>query len=78
MRDLRGIAPQYIKHMQELVEEILDPDTKEIIDRVYRDRPCVDNNPIVMDLLGAIKALTSKINEQEARLLALEKTTSNR
>ena len=70
------IAPQYIKHMQELVEEILDPDTKEIIDRVYRDRPCVDNNPIVMDLLGAIQALTSKLNEQETRLLALEKTTS--
>ncbi|TBL82336.1 tail fiber domain-containing protein [Hafnia alvei] len=71
--EVEQIAPQYIKHMQELVEEILDPDTKEIIDRVYRDRPCVDNNPIVMDLLGAIQALTSKVNEQEARLLALEK-----
>ncbi|WP_233454373.1 tail fiber domain-containing protein [Hafnia paralvei] len=76
--EVEQIAPQYIKHMQELVEEILAPDTKEIIDRVYRDRPCVDNNPIVMDLLGAIQAITSKLNEQETRLLALEKTTSNR
>lgn len=75
--EVEQIAPQYIKHMQELVEEILDPDTKEIIDRVYRDRPCVDNNPIVMDLLGAIQSLTSRVNEQEARLLALEKTISS-
>lgn len=72
------IAPQYIKHMQEPIDEIVDPDSGEVIDRIYRDRPCVDNNPIVMDLLGAIQALTSKVNEQEARLLALEKTTSNR
>lgn len=72
------IAPQYIKHMQEPIDEIADPDSGEVIDRIYRDRPCVDNNPIVMDLLGAIQALTSKVNEQEARLLALEKTTSNR
>lgn len=62
--------------MQELVGETLDPDTKEIIDRVYRDRPCIDNNPIVMDLLGAIQVLTSKINEQETRLLALEKISN--
>lgn len=67
------IVPQYIKHMQEPIDEILDPDSGEVIDRIYRDRPCVDNNPIVMDLLGAIQALTSKVNEQEARLLALEK-----
>lgn len=72
------IAPQYIKHMQEPIDEIVDPDSGEVIDRIYRDRPCVDNNPIVMDLLGAIQALTSKVNEQEARLLALEATTSNR
>lgn len=72
------IAPQYIKHMQEPIDEIVDPDSGEVIDRIYRDRPCVDNNPIIMDLLGAIQALTSKLNEQEARLLALEKTTSNR
>jgi len=66
-------APQYIKHMQELIDEVLDPDSGEVIDRIYRDRPCVDNNPIVMDLLGAIQVLTSKVNEQETRLLALEK-----
>lgn len=67
------IAPQYIKHMQEPIDEIVDPDSGEVIDRIYRDRPCVDNNPIVMDLLGAIQVLTSKVNEQETRLLALEK-----
>lgn len=75
--EVEQIAPQYIKHMQELVDETLDPDTKEIIDRVYRDRPCIDNNPIVMDLLGAIQVLNSKLNEQETRLLALEKTISS-
>lgn len=67
------IAPQYIKHMQEPIDEIVDPESGEVIDRIYRDRPCVDNNPIVMDLLGAIQVLTSKVNEQETRLLALEK-----
>ncbi|MFO6493532.1 tail fiber domain-containing protein [Hafnia alvei] len=72
------IAPQYIKHNKEYVDDVLDPITNEVIDKIYRDRPSVDVNPIVMDLLGAIQVLTSKINEQEARLLALEKTTSNR
>ena len=61
--EVEQIAPQYIKHMQELVDETLDPDTKEIIDRVYRDRPCIDNNPIIMDLLGAIQVLNSKIRK---------------
>ena len=72
------IAPQYIKHNSEYVDDVLDPITNEVIDKIYRDRPSVDVNPIVMDLLGAIQVLNSKLNEQEARLLALEKTTSNR
>lgn len=72
------IAPQYIKHNKEYVDDVLDPITNEVIDKIYRDRPSVDVNPIVMDLLGAIQVLNSKLNEQEARLLALEKTTSNR
>lgn len=67
------IAPEYIKHNSEYLEDVLDPITNEVIDKIYRDRPSVDVNPIVMDLLGAIQVLTSKINEQEARLLALEK-----
>lgn len=67
------IAPQYIKHNQEYVDDIIDPATNEIIEKVYRDRPSVDVNPIVMDLLGAIQVLNSKVNEQEKRLLELEK-----
>lgn len=67
------IAPQYIKHNKEYVDDVLDPITNEVIDKIYRDRPSVDVNPIVMDLLGAIQVLNSKLNEQETRLLALEK-----
>lgn len=74
------VAPQYIKHTEDYYGDSIsiDNDGYEVVERLFRDRPCVDNNPIIMDLLGAIQALTSKINEQEARLLALEKTTSNR
>lgn len=74
------VAPQYIKHTEDYYGDSIsiDNDGNEVVERLFRDRPCVDNNPIIMDLLGAIQALTSKINEQEARLLALEKTTSNR
>lgn len=67
------IAPQYIKHNQEYVDDVIDPVTNEIIEKIYRDRPLVDVNPIVMDLLGAIQVLNSKVNEQEKRLLELEK-----
>lgn len=67
------VAPQYIKHNQEYVDDVIDPVTNEIIEKIYRDRPSVDVNPIVMDLLGAIQVLNSKVNEQEKRLLELEK-----
>lgn len=72
------IAPQYIKHNKEYVDDVLDPITNEVIDKIYRDRPSVDVNPIVMDLLGAIQVLNSKLNEQETKLLALEKTISSK
>lgn len=69
------IAPQYIKHNQEYVDDVIDPLTNEVIEKVYRDRPSVDVNPIVMDLLGAIQMLNSKIIEQECRIKALENST---
>lgn len=69
------IAPQYIKHNQEYVDDVIDPLTNEVIEKVFRDRPSVDVNPIVMDLLGAIQMLNSKIIEQECRIKALENST---
>lgn len=59
------IAPQYIKHNSEYVDDVLDPITNEVIDKIYRDRPSVDVNPIVMDLLGAVQVLNLKIKEHE-------------
>ncbi|WP_336995821.1 tail fiber domain-containing protein [Leclercia sp. UBA7405] len=62
------IAPQYIKHN-------LEPDPNAIYDAdeldeagrpllpVMRDRPSVDNNPIVMDLLGAVQYLLREVAE---------------
>lgn len=69
------IAPQYIKHTEDYYGDSIsiDNDGNEVVERLFRDRPCVDNNPIIMDLLGAIQALNSKVNDQEKRLLELEK-----
>ncbi|MBS0850835.1 tail fiber domain-containing protein, partial [Enterobacter sp. JGM127] len=62
------IAPQYIKHNLEP-----DPDAvykaNELDDEgrplnpVMRDRPSIDNNPIVMDLLGAVQYLLRAFEE---------------
>lgn len=60
-------CPQYIKHNQEQVEDILD-DGGNKIGAKYRDRPSVDVNPIVMDLLGYVKALRAEIDELKAAL----------
>lgn len=69
------VAPQYIKHTEDYYGDSIsiDNDGNEVVERLFRDRPCVDNNPIIMDLLGAIQALNSKVNDQEKRLLELEK-----
>ena len=71
--EVEQIAPQYIKHMEEPVEEIADPDTGEILERIYRDRPCVDNNPIVMDLLGAVHVLSKTVDAQKSQIDSLTK-----
>ncbi|MFV0262678.1 MAG: tail fiber domain-containing protein [Kluyvera sp.] len=60
-------CPQYIKHNQEQVEDILDDEGNKIGAK-YRDRPSVDVNPIVMDLLGYVKALRAEIDELKAAL----------
>lgn len=54
------VAPQYIKHNSEEIADILDKDGNKI-GAETRDRPSVDNNPIVMDLLGYVKYLKEEI-----------------
>lgn len=53
------VAPQYIKHNPE-VYEVFDADGNKTGEST-RDRPSVDNNPIVMDLLGYVKHLKAEI-----------------
>lgn len=65
------IAPQYIKHNQESYEDILDEAGNKIGERT-RDRPSVDVNPIVMDLMGCVQALTKKIEVMEAEISELK------
>lgn len=54
------VAPQYIKHNSEEIADIMDNDGNKI-GAETRDRPSVDNNPIVMDLLGYVKHLKAEI-----------------
>lgn len=54
------VAPQYIKHNSEEIADIMDDDGNKIGAKT-RDRPSVDNNPIVMDLLGYVKHLKAEI-----------------
>ena len=66
------VAPQYIKHNLEP-----DPDAvykaNELDDEgrplnpVMRDRPSIDNNPIVMDLLGAVQFLYKELAAIKSR-----------
>ncbi|HAT3754911.1 TPA: tail fiber domain-containing protein [Citrobacter amalonaticus] len=53
------VAPQYIKHNK----EIIDIESGET-----RDRPSIDNNPIVMDLLGYVKYLKAEIETLKTAL----------
>ena len=62
--DAEKIAPQYIKHNQFPVPgtEVFDDEGNKIGEE-YQDRPSVDINPIVMDLLGCIQAQQKQIDE---------------
>lgn len=64
-------APQYIKHNDEQYEDILDNEGEKIGAK-YRDRPSVDVNPIVMDLLGYAKALRKEVDALKDEIVALK------
>lgn len=72
--DAELVAPQYVKHNKEPTEDILDEEGN-IVDRIYRDRPSIDVNPIVMDLLGAIQSQQKQIEELKATILKLQNNT---
>lgn len=62
------VAPQYIKHNREIdpEAEYSDSELDEVgrpYKPVYRDRPSVDTNPIVMDLLGVVQYQQREIEE---------------
>lgn len=65
------IAPQYIKHNKEFVDDVMGEDEEGneiVVDKIYRDRPSIDNNPIVMDLIGCIHELKSQIDNLKAEI----------
>lgn len=61
------IAPQYIKHGKAIVHETFDKDGNKT-GEVLKDRPSVDNNPIVMDLMGAVQYLKGEVDQLRAEL----------
>lgn len=65
------VAPQYIKHNQVSYEDILDEESNKIGEKT-KDRPSVDVNPIVMDLMGCVQALTKRIEAMEAEIAELK------
>ncbi|EPI8782450.1 tail fiber domain-containing protein [Escherichia coli] len=65
------IAPQYIKHHKVPYEDIIDEDGNKIGEKT-RDRPSVDVNPIVMDLMGCVQALNKRIEVMEAEIAKLK------
>lgn len=66
------IAPQYIKHNRVPYEDIIDEDGNKIGEKT-RDRPSVDVNPIVMDLIGCIQHLNKQVEELKAEIEAMKK-----
>ncbi|EFL9654138.1 hypothetical protein HZ31_000968 [Escherichia coli] len=74
------IAPQYIKHREETYDVEVDPETNAIVGGKTRDRPSVDVNPIVMDLMGCAqyaisecKRLAAEMEDLKAEIAALKK-----
>ena len=65
-------APQYIKHREFPVPgtEVYDEEGVKISEQT-EDRPAVDNNPIVMDLLGCVQALQQQIAELKTALASI-------
>lgn len=65
--EAESVAPQYIKHREEMYECDID-ESGASINQKFRDRPFVDVNPIVMDLLGYVKHLSARVAELEEKL----------
>lgn len=65
------VAPQYIKHNREPVSDIMDEYGNKIGEET-RDRPSIDNNPIVMDLIGAVKFLKSEVDALRGEIKMLK------
>ncbi|UGO51147.1 putative tail fiber protein [Escherichia phage vB_EcoD_Teewinot] len=66
------IAPQYVKHHEFPIEDILDEDGNKIGEKMT-DRPSIDVNPIVMDLMGCVQYLNKQVEELKAEIAALKK-----
>lgn len=74
--DAEQVAPQYVKHHQFPIQgtEVFDDEGNQLSVE-YRDRPSIDPNPIIMDLLGCIQNLQAQINELKAQLTGNTPTT---
>lgn len=66
-------APQYVKHYRYPVHgtEVFD-DEGNIVSQEYEDRPAIDNNPIIMDLLGVAQYQQKMINDMAESIKTLE------
>ncbi|EEW3262216.1 tail fiber domain-containing protein [Escherichia coli] len=67
-----AVAPQYIKHNLEPDPDVIYKaneldDEGRPLNPVMRDRPSIDNNPIVMDLLGAVQFLHQQVLELKSK-----------
>ncbi|AFV50959.1 tail fiber protein [Escherichia phage ADB-2] len=70
------IAPQYIKHREETYDVEVDPETNAIVGGKTRDRPSVDVNPIVMDLMGCAQYAIRECKRMAAEIEELKEIIS--
>ncbi|ECG7233878.1 tail fiber domain-containing protein [Salmonella enterica subsp. enterica serovar Orion] len=72
--EAEDVAPQYVKHNQFPVpgSQVYN-EYDQLVSQQYADRPSIDNNPIVMDLLGGIQNLQAQITELKLTIAALQK-----
>ncbi|EBZ3187296.1 tail fiber domain-containing protein [Salmonella enterica subsp. enterica serovar Give] len=67
--EAEDVAPQYVKHNQFPVpgSQVYNEEGQ-LVNQQYADRPSIDNNPIVMDLLGCIQNLQAQITELKSSI----------